>query len=178
MQYAVRRLLAHRESGKLADDVIEARLERDDQEMLDQRIATTLWYPIDSYDRIMLLLREVEGGMGDEWWIQFGEEHAEELLLFRPVQVMLRGARGFGSRAGIALIKLSTLYFNFGTWSFDGEGLESFTAKVQDATPMSDPCRLIVLGFIRYLVRKFVGHDVTIVSERPSKDVIIYRTPD
>lgn len=178
MQYAVKRLRAHRESGKLTDDVIEARLERDDREILDHRINTTLWYPIDSYDRIMLLLREVEGGTGDEWWIRFGEEHAEELLLFRPVQVIMRGARSFGSRAGSALIKLSRLYFNFGEWSFDGDSLESFTAEVRETAPMSEPCRLIVLGFIRYLVRQFVGHDVTIVSERPAEDVIIYRTPD
>jgi hypothetical protein len=116
--------------------------------------------------------------MGDGWWIRFGEEHAEQLLLYPPVQMMMRGAQTFGSRAGIALIKLSKLYFNFGKWSFDGESLESFTAEVRETAPMSEPCRLIVLGFIRHLVREFVCHDVTIVSERPAEDVIIYRTVD
>jgi len=177
MQYAVQRLLVHRESGKLTEDVIEARLEPDDREILDLRIVATLWYPIDSYDRIMLLLRDIEGGMGEEWWIQFGEEHALELLRFSPVQMIMRGARSFGSRAGMVLIKLAKLYFNFGKWNFEGDDLESFTVEVRETAPMSEPCRLIVLGFIRHLMREFMGHDVPIVSERPARDVIIFRTP-
>jgi len=176
MQYAVKRLLAHRESGKLGEELIEDRLRPVDRAILEHRIATTLWYPIDSYDRIMLLLRDVEGGIGDDWWVRFGEEHAKELLLFRPVQVILRGARSFGSRAGGVLVKLANFYFNFGQWHFEGESLDRFTCEVRETAPMSEPCRLIVLGFIRHLVRDFQGHEVPIVSERPADDVIVFRT--
>jgi hypothetical protein len=177
MQAAVRRLEAHRKSGKLSDEVLEAKLEPEDIEMLEQRIALTLWYPIDAYDRIMLLLREIEGGMGDDWWIQYGEASAAEILAFGPIQAMLKAARGFGPRAGIVLVRMSSLYFNFSKWRFDGESLESFEVVVTGAAPMSEPCRLIVLGFLRHLAKVFVGHEVLLESDRPSHSRIIYRTP-
>jgi hypothetical protein len=177
MQAAVRRLEAHRESGKLTDEALEAKLEPEDLELLEQRVAPTLWYPIDAYDRIMLLLRETEGGMGDDWWIRYGEASAAEILAFGPVQAMLKGARSFGPRAGIVLVRMSTLYFNFSKWHFEGESLEAFEVEVSGAEPMSEPCRLIVLGFLRHLAQVFVGHEVAIESDRPVQSRIIYRTP-
>jgi len=177
MQAATRRLLAHREGGRLTDDKLEGRLEPEDIEILEQEIAPTLWYPIESYDRIVALLREVEGGASDDWWVEYGKESASEILAFGPVQALLKGARSFGPRAGIVLIRLSTLYFNFSKWKFQGESLESFQVEVKECEPMSEPCRLIILGFLRHLAKEFVGHSVPIGSERPSSDTIIYRTP-
>jgi hypothetical protein len=43
---------------------------------------------------------------------------------------------------------------------------------------MSEPCRLIVLGFLRHLAQEFVGHEVLLESDRPDHGRIIYRTPN
>ena len=175
--YAVKRLLVHRETGKLTDDLLDSHLEPDDREILENRVAPTLWYPLENYDRLVLLLREIEGGAGDEWWIQYGEESAGEILTYAPIQLMLKGARRFGPRAGSVLVKMSQLYFNFTRWQFEGDSLESFHVEVHEAEGMSEICRLIILGFLRYLARDFVGHDVEIVSSRPTEDLILYHTP-
>ena len=177
MQAAVKRLEAHRISGKLSDADLDARLEPDDLTMLEQRISPTLWYPIDSYDRIVALLFDVECGIGDGWWIDYGEETAAELLEFGPIQALLKGARSFGPRAGIVLVRMSKLYFNFSKWHFEGDSLESFNVEVTDAEPMSEPCRLIVLGFLRHLAQVFVGHEVPVESYRPVPGRIVYQTP-
>ena len=178
MQAAVRRLQAHRDSGKLTDEVLEAKLEPEDLDMLEQRISPTLWYPIDAYDRVMDVLRETEGGMGDDWWVQYGAASAAEILDFRPIQALLRAARGFGPRAGTVLVRMSPLYFNFSKWRFDGESLEDFEVEVTEAEPMSEPCRLIVLGFLRHLAQEFLGHEILLESDRPAHGRIIYRTPN
>lgn len=174
--YAVKRLLAHRKAGELTDDLIESRLEPEDRAILENRVRPTLWYPIENFDRLMLLLRDIEGGADDEWWVEYGVESAADILSFAPIQIILRGARSFGPRAGKALVKMSSLYFNVGRWRFEGDSMESYEVEVSEAEGLSDICRLISLGFLRYVTRDFVGREVGIESSRPTRDLILYRT--
>jgi len=55
----VRRL---RDEGRLGSDELEARLEAADLALIDEKIQTALWYPIESYRRLSELLLDVEGG--------------------------------------------------------------------------------------------------------------------
>jgi len=176
LQPAVRRLEHQIELGKIGEPDLDAQLDAEDRWILEQRVAPTLWYPITSYERIVELVRAAEGGVGDAYWVRFGRENGEDVLESKAVSVFLRSARGFGPRAGIALIKLSQIFFNFAEWSFEGKTLESFTIDVRKATAMPDSVRLGTLGFIIHLVCKFVGDEIDIVSERPSRDHVIFRT--
>jgi hypothetical protein len=162
--------------GKIQQADLENHLEAVDRDLIEQNIAASLWYPLDSYERIVQLVRQAEGGVGAEYWIRFGRENAEDVLASSAVQVFLKAARGFGPRAGIALIKLARLFFNFGEWSWEGDSLEKFKIEVSEAQYLSESVRLGALGFMLHLAQLFAGHEVRIVSERPSNDVVIYRT--
>jgi hypothetical protein len=139
-------------------------------------IAATLWYPIASFERLLELLRIVEGGHGSDFFVAYGRESAADTLKAPGVEIILKGARAFGARAGIPLIKLAKLFYNVSEWEFVADNLEDFTVHVSDAEALSEPLRYVALGFIRHLVCEFVGREVAITSERASPNRIIYRT--
>jgi len=178
MLKAVSRLQALREDGKLDDFQLESWLDSEDLRFIDQRIAPTLWYPIDCYERMMLLVRTTEGGVGDEYWVRFGAETAAEVFESKSVQIIMKGARAFGPRAGVALIKLSGLFYNFAQWEWEGEITGSFSITATGATPLPELSRHGSLGFIQYFAEQFVGRKVPMTSERPTPDIVIFRTLD
>jgi hypothetical protein len=175
LQIAVDRLNRHVDSGKLTREKMEERLQPEDFEILDRRIAMTLWYPLESYERIVRLIQEVEGGVGDRFWVRFGEETAKESLSSAALQVLIKGARKFGNRAGIPLVKLGNLFFNFSHWHFEGDDLEHFTIEITDAGPMPEIVRHAAQGFVQHLVYEFTGKHVKISAERPTLDRVIFR---
>jgi hypothetical protein len=178
MLRAVNRLQALLENGKLQQSELEVHLDDDDLQLLDQRIAPTLWYPIDCYERVMLLVRSSEGGVGDGYWVRFGAETAAEAFESKSVQIILTGARAFGPRAGVALIKLSGLFYNFAEWQWEGEITGQFSITARGASAMPELARHGSLGFIQHFAEEFLGRAVPMTSDRPTRDVIIYRTQD
>lgn len=172
----VERLHGHIEAGKLCKADLERKLEATDRELLEARIGPTLWYPIASYERMLRLLRDREGAAGNDFFVAFGTDTAADSLGTGPIQILLKGAKAFGARAGIALIKLSKLYFNFSEWHFEGNDLEQFVIEVTDAADFPEPCRYSTLGFMQYLVLEFTGEAVQLSSQRPTRDRIVYRT--
>jgi len=175
LQIAIDRLNRHVDSGKLTREKMEDRLEPEDFEILDKRITPTLWYPLENYERIVRLIQEAEGGVGDRFWVRFGEDTARETLSSAAVQVLIRGARKFGDRAGIPLVKLGKLFFNFSEWRFEGDNLEHFTIEITDAEPMPEIVRHAVQGFIQHVVFEFTGKKVECTGERPRPDTIVFR---
>ena len=172
----IERLRARIDTGKLSDLELDLKLQEADRALLESPIGPTLWYPVVSFERLLLLLRDQEGGIGNDYFVTLGVDTAEASLSTGAVQVLLKGARAFGPRAGIALIKLSKLYFNFSEWDFEGDDLEHFTVVVSDAAPLPEPCRYTTLGFMQHLVLQFTGKRVRLTSQRPSADRIVYKT--
>lgn len=176
LQIAIDRLNRHVDSGKLTHEKMEERLQPEDFEILGKRIAATLWYPLENYERIVLLIQEIEGGVGDRFWVQFGEDTARETLSSAAVQVLIKGARKFGNRAGIPLVKLGNLFFNFSEWRFEGDDLEHFTIEITGAEPMPEIVRHAVQGFIQHVVFEFTGSPIKVTAERPRRDTVIFRS--
>jgi len=151
LQIAIDRLNRHVDSGKLTRDKMEERLLPEDFEILDKRIASTLWYPLANY-----------------------EDTARETLGSAAVQVLIKGAKKFGNRAGIPLVKLGSLFFNFSTWQFEGDDLEHFTITISDAGPMPEIVRHAVQGFVQHIIYEFTGKPVKVTGERPRHDKIVF----
>jgi hypothetical protein len=175
LQIAIDRLNRHVDSGKLTREKMEERLLPEDFEILGKRIAPTLWYPLANYERIVTLIQEVEGGVGDRFWVKFGEDTARETLGSKAIQVLIMGAKKFGDRAGIPLVKLGSLFFNFSEWQFEGDDLEHFTITISEAGPMPEIVRHAVQGFIQHIVEEFTGKPVNVTGERPRRDKIVFR---
>lgn len=176
MLHAIRRMRSQIERGAIKESQLDACLEEGDRAFIDQRIAPTLWYPIDCYARMMMMLRDAEGGSGNDYWIQFGRETALEVVQTTPVQIVLKGARPFGPRAGMALIKMSSLFYNFGSWKFTGEILDDFVIESSGVSDLPELSRFGTLGFIQYFAEEFLGHSVPMTSIRPQRDKVIYKT--
>ncbi len=176
MLHAIERIRRQIEAGKITESELNAFLQEDDRAFIDERVAATFWYPIDSYARMMHMLREAEGGNGNDYWINFGRETAIEVLQTAPVQIVLKGARPFGPRAGMALVKMARLFYNFGEWAFEGEILDDFVIESSGVEGLPELSRYGTQGFIQYFAEEFLGHEVPMTSLRPSRDVVIYKT--
>ncbi len=174
LQIAIDRLNRHVDAGRLTREKLEERLLPEDLEILDKHVTKTLWYPLANYERIVTLIQEIEGGIGERFWVKFGEETARETLSSTAIQVLMRGARKFGDRAGIPLVKLGSLFFNFSKWQFEGDNFEHFTITITEASDMPEIVRHAVQGFIQHVVLEFTGKAVKVIGERPTRDRIVF----
>jgi hypothetical protein len=175
MQPAVDRIHFLCESGAIKDlDEVE-RLRPADVELLEARPSTTLWYPIDTQDRFLKVISDVQGGGDERYIIEFGVETAARVLQMRSMATILSGARAFGNRSGAALVRMARLGFNFGEWKYEGSGLDDFRVVVSDAEPLPDTVRYNIEGFIQFLASETVRAEVVCESTRPTRDHLVFR---
>jgi hypothetical protein len=79
------------EAGRVSRDALEARLEARDIELLDSKVQLALWYPIDSYDRLLQALVDVDGGSDPVEFLRNRGRKAAARLAAAGVYVQLRG---------------------------------------------------------------------------------------
>ena len=126
------RVRAMLETGKLREDDLERWLTARDVELISEPPRPTLWYPIETMTHLLELMRDVEGA-GDERYLALEAAREIDNVLRAPAMAaVVHGARAFGKRAGVALVKLTNLTFNFGCWTYTGEDLENFAVEAAE----------------------------------------------
>lgn len=168
---AVNQLLAQ---GKLSREALEARLEADDLNILDQKVLPGLWYGLASFDRLLdVATADGRAHGGPEAVAELGRRSAPQLLDSEHYGALVDAARGAGKLAGPRLLRLAPLLVNFGRWSFKPDG-KSASVEVSEATGFPEILRYLAQGLIAYLSERVGGRPVQVASQRPAPDRIVF----
>lgn len=192
LQAAVERLRTHLESGRIAREALEARLERSDLELLDAKIVPVVWYPIGTYTRLVELVSELEGGLSDEDHVRGGEMDARRMMqagVYQQFELFQRmDAAGDGRTDAERLqalgrtlrlaISISKAIFNFSEWRVvpDPEHPRRYRVEVTDAALLPHSNVVGAVGFLNECCNAARPRDPIRWSvERPQKDRVVYR---
>lgn len=154
-----------RDSGRIDDALLDARLEADDRALLDATIGAASWYPIGAYGRLTELLLEVEGGGRIAYLAERGARTARRLTE-SGIYHQLDRANGQADvdprklpfeeqvsefhRTMRLVMSLSGSIFNFGRWSVreDPDHANRFLIVIEDAEKMPDVAIATIAGFV------------------------------
>ena len=172
--------------GKIAREAVEARLESEDLQLLDDKVLPGLWYPLASYRRMSELLWEVEGNRDPAYLMARGARSAERLFEAGLYQQMQRGEElGAAKRErgeacsefdGNLMTSLASTIFNVSRWRYrrHPEDVNVNRIEVTGARDLPEVSRWAAQGFIEYMASRMTGVTVLVTSERPAPDRIVY----
>lgn len=162
-------------AGRIPRDALEARLEPTDLGFFGRKLAPALWYPIDSYARLLETLRDVEGGASPARYLRRrGEDAADRMIQSGLYSQLDASVETWGERVGKIMVTLGRVCFNFGSWDARDDG-GVLTIEARDSAPLPDVSRTVIEGFIEVITRRALKADVTVTSERPTPDRVLFR---
>lgn len=155
-------------AGRVTQEALEARLEPEDLAFFGRKLAPALWYPIESYARLLETLRDVEGGADPERYLRRrGAEAAERMIQSGLYSQLDATVETWGERVGKIMVTLGRVCFNFGSWDAqDRDGILTVEARESEALP--EVSRTVIAGFIEVITRRALKARVGVVTERPS----------
>jgi hypothetical protein len=162
--------------GKFDRAAFEAKVAEEDLEILQGEIFPGLWYPIESFGRLLALTFEMQGRPRGQW-AQAGFESAEKVFSTGAYGSAVGAASNQGERSGFALVHLVPLFLNFSSWSFEqdpGDG-SIYHVTAEGAAPMPEAFVALVQGVLEYFSVRVRGYRVSVSSERLGRDRILFR---
>lgn len=176
IQHAVDRIQSYLDGGRLTRDQLELRLAGEDLAFFDgEKVIGGLWYPVAQHHRLLDLIFEVEG-RSDRALLELGRRVGEQMLGAPAFAALFEAAARRGdASAGPLLMKLAELVLNFTKWRFLGPSLADFSIEVTEAQEISDHACRNVTGLIEVLGSHVLGRALTVTSERPESDRILFR---
>jgi hypothetical protein len=178
LQLAMEPLQRLLDQGRLKQADLEARLSKQELQLLEDKVVPGLWYPVASVGRVFELVLQVEHpGAGPDAAVQAGAAAAQKLAESQVFKSYITTAGSWGPRgAGPALVRMAEVLFNFMRFRFDGGKAEAdgFRIEVEDAAALPDVLRFLVQGGIQHLSERVSGRPVRVSSERPAPDRILY----
>jgi hypothetical protein len=163
------------ERGAITRDAIEARLRPEDLFLLDDKIESSLWYPVESVARANEILIETLGEGSLDYMIESGRDTAARFQREGVFAAFIHDAARRGDKMGPVLVRISELALNFGAWEFEGDSMCDFTVTVRDAARLPEPTRYSILGFIETLAGDLAGAKIRVETTRPEASVVTYR---
>jgi hypothetical protein len=168
------------EEGRLSRDALEARLEARDLDILDSKVQLALWYPIDSYDRLLQVLVDLEAGGDPAGFLRERGRKAAARLAAAGVYAQLRGD-GKPATLDLAQVKrtlsLWSALVNFSQFHCE---LESQTPRVlridvTEARKFSWLLRRANWGFLEAVFSGLAQRPVSVSIEDEGPDRFSYR---
>jgi hypothetical protein len=163
--------------GHLSRAALEARLEAEDVELLEQKILPSQWYSLASMGRLTELLFEVEGGRRTTYLIERGRRAADRLRATGLYRQLSGDDRGWGTAIGKLLVSLGPAIYRDTVWTFEQttgrSGTRGFELRFQVPADFPDVCRWTTSGFVEYLTNLHSGLHIS--SERVSPTLIVFR---
>jgi hypothetical protein len=185
-QSVVEDLRRLRETGRLSEEALEARLAAEDLRLLDEKVLPGLWYALASYERLTELLMQVEGGGQIAYVVARGARAAERLFAAGLYQQLARGDEiGAEKRANNErwseheanlMTSLAGAIFNVSRWRFVGDpnGAGTSRIEVSEAAALPEVSRWAAQGFVEYTTSRLSGLTTRVTSERPAPDRIVF----
>jgi hypothetical protein len=165
------------DAGRITREKLEMRLDRRDLDTLDDKISTSLWYPLSTAVHYSRVIDDVTGETGPVVWKARGAAIAERLLTNSSLAGFFESAFNRSPDAqGATLVKVSPLILNFGALDFeqadDGTG---YLVRLTDVEPLPDFIRFVIEGVIETVAHHATQGPAPVESERPDKGTIVYR---
>jgi hypothetical protein len=176
-------------AGQISRDELRRRLAPGDLEILDQVVQLTQWYDIRRYERLVELLRDVEGGGHNEYLKQRGAQAAERLLkagLYQQMEYLSRTQAGKASdpqerflafgRDLRLLTTLSASLLNFSRWQVqpDPEWADRYRIEISEATAYPEVLAWQTDGLMNRMATQH-GEPNLWSWERVRPDLIVFR---
>lgn len=164
------------ECGRISRAELEVRLEPEDMNLLDQKVGAATWYPIETYERLVELLVELESG-GDRvgYLLRRGAKAAERLSAAGIYQQLDASREELGPQVGKMIITLAGVIYNFVRFDIElGDAPGSFTARLECDIPLPEVSRYATQGFMEFVATRVTGTPVKIESSCPSRFGVVY----
>ena len=117
---------------------------------------------------------QVEGGGDPEYARELGREGLDSVLGRDSMKSLADGASSRRELAGHSLVGLSSLVYNFGEWTYQGDDLKRFEVRVTDASAFPMNSLLSAAGFMEALVDRLAGFRIHVSIERPDADSVVF----
>ena len=175
-QFLVKTIEQRVAEGKIDRAAFEAKLAEEDRSLLEDEIVPGLWYPIESFGRLLELTLEMEGRPREQW-AQAGFEAAKAVLGAQAYERLVGVASKRGDRSGFVLVHLAPLFLNFSSWSFEQDPSDGslYHLNVSDAAALPEAAVALARGVIEYLSERVRGCHLSVSSERLGRDRIVFR---
>jgi hypothetical protein len=176
-------------AGEVSRQDLARRLEPSDLTILDNPIHATQWYDIRTYERIVMLRRDLEGDGGNECLLRFGAESAERLLrggIYQQFDYLQRTevAKHCDAKARFVafgrdlrlLVSLHATILNFSRVEvkIDPEWDDRYVIEHADAIGYPEVLCWTTQGFFNRMAVEH-GEGALWRWERPSPDRVLYR---
>jgi len=169
-------LAALQACGGVSDAEIEAALSESDRAWLEEQISPGFWYPMETYDRILDLLVEKEGGPDAAAYLRARGERAMkrmlDLGLYRQFETV---GQGWSARVGAVMTSLGDAVYNFAQWEFIapedvGTAGREFVIELREAQAFSDHSLGTIEGAVAMLASRAANCPVDVTLARPTRD--------
>jgi hypothetical protein len=158
---------------------VEARLEVGDLEMLDSKIMAASWYPMDTYARLITILRDVEGGGDVAYLVERGRSGAKRISatgIYSQLNGIPEKREIYGERFGRFIATLGQAIFREVTFTHkridEESGPPGYFLRLSVPRDFPDICRHPVQGFAAYLTEISLDEPYLVTSERTAPDLI------
>ena len=168
------------EAGRIARDALEARLEARDIEILDAKIPPALWYPIESYDRLLRALVHFDAGREPEAYLRSRGRKTAARLAEAGIYAQLRGDSEAAS-LDLAQVKrtlslwAAMVNFSQATVVLESEPPRVFRIEVSDAAKFPNVLRQANAGFMEGVFSGLAQRAVAVSIEGERPDRFAYR---
>jgi hypothetical protein len=179
---ARRDVLALVESGRLSRVALERRLEAADLPHLDANPLPTSWYPVETYDRLLRVLMDIEGGGETGYLVQRARKGMEALMrggiykqLERAEAVAREQGDGWFERTGHILATLPTAFFDKGSWRLSrDERKKMFTLEGSGLEKLPPNVAHIVQGAVEYAAEQLIETPVRVSVQRTRDGRLVF----
>jgi hypothetical protein len=188
----IEEIRGHLENGAIQADELEARLEKEDLELFEEKLNLAGWYPIRAYTRIADLALELAGGSRREACIRSGERDARRMIdagLYQQLDSLKRlseaASKSTSEQRFQAMgrllrltMSLSKGIYSFSDWkvAVDPDHPRRYRVEVTGAEDLPEVIVVGTVGFLNECSRAARPEEPVEWSvEQPRPDVVIYR---
>ncbi|HVP30074.1 MAG TPA: hypothetical protein VMW35_13055 [Myxococcota bacterium] len=164
------------ERKAMSRQALDARLQAADLRIVDSKLDGARWYPIDSYGRLIEVLRDTEGRSDPrQYLLQRGMRAANRLIdlgMYR--QIRSQEGQPF-AKVGDVMITLSQNIYNFSIWRFVSDPEDRIhRLEVSEAKAFPEVSRIVVEGFIEAITTRGFKLPAHVASARPTPDTMVF----
>ena len=179
---ARRDLLALVDAGRLSRVALERRLQARDLELIATEPLPTSWYPVETYDRLLRVLMDIEGGGDVAYLVRRARKSMEALMkggIYRQLeraQVVVREqGKGWFERSGHILATLPTAFFDKGSWKLSADEVkQTFVLEGSGLEGMTDNVAHIVQGALEYAAEQLTESPAKVTVQRPRPGRVVF----
>ena len=170
------------EQEEISRDELHERLAPPDMGLLDEEISPGFWYPMASYDRILDLLVELEGGDDPRaYLLGRGQRAMQRLMDLGLYNQFASLEKGWTRLSGRVLGTMGQVVYNFLDFKIvsdrpeeglDGAQSERFTVLVKDGGRLSENAQTTIEGATAALASRAAHAPVRVWGSRVSTDEV------